>query len=57
MAKEKYIRKLSKKGKYSYYLVIPGALVEKLKWREKQKLEVDIYGKDKLIISDWEPKK
>lgn len=53
MQKQQNIRKLSKKGKYSYYITIPGELVKKMGWKEKQKLEIDIYGKDKLMISDW----
>ena len=36
----------------SYALTIPIEYIRKLKWRNKQKLEVKIY-QDRIIIRDW----
>ena len=47
------IRKLTRTGKYSYYITLPKAYIDRLGWRERQLLEVDIDG-DGLIIRDWE---
>jgi len=47
------IRKLTKVGQGSYAVVIPMDIVEKLGWRERQKLVVRQYG-EKVIIEDWE---
>ena len=60
MADKKYsqrnIRKLIKLGKGSLALTLPVELVKKLKWKETQKLVVKQKG-NKLIISDWKPKR
>jgi len=48
---KKIIRKLSKKGKYTYYIVLPADMVAKLHWKERQRLELSRRGK-KIIIED-----
>lgn len=40
----------------TYYITIPVDLIKDLKWQERQKVEVYKYGKDKIIIKDWEKK-
>jgi len=52
--KEKNIRKLTKTGSgRSMCLTIPVEMLEKLKWKEHQKVVVSIRGKE-IIIKDWE---
>lgn len=48
------IRKLQKTGQGggSYMLTLPKQYIEKLGWREHQKVEVELKGKS-LIITDW----
>ena len=53
---KKFIRKITKKSKYSYTAVLPKELIDKLKWRDRQKIVIRQYGK-KIIIEDWKPKK
>ncbi|MDY0100083.1 MAG: AbrB/MazE/SpoVT family DNA-binding domain-containing protein [Bacteroidales bacterium] len=48
---EENIRKLTKAGGSSYAVTIPKAFIRKLKWKEKQKLELKLY-KDRVIIRD-----
>ncbi len=50
---ENNIRSLTKTGGRSYALTIPVEFIRKLKWKEKQKLEVKLYL-DRIIIRDWE---
>ena len=51
---ENNIRSLQKvSGGSSYAVTIPIEFIRKLKWKEKQKLEVKMY-KDRIIIRDWE---
>ena len=51
---ERNIRKLTKMSKGgSFGITLPIEMVRKLKWRERQKLTVRLYGK-KIIIEDWE---
>ena len=50
---EKYVRKLGKASKWSYNLVIPKEIIEKYKWREKQKILIVDKGRGKIEISDW----
>jgi len=54
---KQFIRKLSRKGKYSYSLVIPREVIAEFGWRERQKLTIAKRGKEKLIVADWKPKK
>lgn len=37
----------------TYYVTLPTEVVHNLRWRERQKVEVREYGKDKIIIKDW----
>jgi bifunctional DNA-binding transcriptional regulator/antitoxin component of YhaV-PrlF toxin-antitoxin module len=53
MANEKNIHKLKKSSAYSFSVTIPKEIVEKYKWREKQKLAVIDKGRGKVEISDW----
>ena len=50
--KNKNIRNIQQ-SKGSYYVSIPIELMKELGWRERQKVTVRKYGKDKLLISDW----
>ena len=56
MTKEKNIHKLKKSSAYSFSVTIPKEIVEKYKWREKQKLVVVDKGQGKVEISDWRKK-
>jgi antitoxin component of MazEF toxin-antitoxin module len=49
---ETNIRSLTKTGGTSYAVTIPMEFIHKLRWREKQKLEVKLY-QDRIIIRDW----
>jgi antitoxin component of MazEF toxin-antitoxin module len=53
---EQNIRKLTKVGGKSLAVTLPVELVEKLGWREKQRVVVKKKG-TKLIISDFKEKK
>lgn len=52
----RHIRKLTKQGKWSLSVTLPKDLVSKLKWKEKQKVVVELKGKS-FIVKDWKPKK
>ena len=55
---EKIIRKLTKVGQYSYSIVIPKYVIKKFKWRERQKLEIQINDRAKrIVIEDYKEKK
>ena len=43
-------RKLTKTGKYTYYVTIPKTLIDELNWRERQTVKVRRVG-SKLEIS------
>jgi len=47
-----HIRNIQK-SKGSYYITIPIEIIRNMSWRERQKVEVKQYGKDKILISDW----
>lgn len=49
----KNIRKITKTGGGSYYIIIPKQLMRDLKWKERQKVVVERLG-NKVIIQDWE---
>jgi len=53
----KFIRKVTKKGKYSYFVIIPKSILRLLGWRDRQKVVLRKYGKEKVLISDWKPSK
>ena len=48
---DKNIRKILKSGD-SYAVMIPVEMINKLRWREKQKVVVKMKGKS-IIIKDW----
>lgn len=50
-SEDKNIRKILKSGD-SYAVTIPIEMLNKLKWREKQKVVVKMKGKS-IIIKDW----
>ena len=54
--KYEYIRKITKKGKYSYLVILPKRIIDDLDWRERQKIVIRKQGKDKILISDWKKK-
>ena len=51
ISEDKNIRKILKSGD-SYAVTIPIEMLNKLKWREKQKIVVKMKGKS-IIIRDW----
>jgi len=50
---DKFIRKVVKNGRNSYYINIPKEMARELKIRERQKLVIKRRG-SKIIIEDWE---
>ena len=51
---KKDVRKLTVTGKgKTYYVTIPKWMIEKLKWRKGQKVEVRLKG-EKVVVLDWE---
>jgi len=53
MAKtKKFIHKLTKQSKYTYYIVMPAQILDSLGWLEHQKLTIRKYGKG-ILIKDW----
>jgi antitoxin component of MazEF toxin-antitoxin module len=48
---DKNVRKIQRSGG-SYTVSIPAEMIDKLKWREKQKVVVKMKGKS-IIIRDW----
>lgn len=50
--KNKEIRKLTKIAGHSLSVVLPMEVVDKLKWKEHQKVVVKLSGK-KIVIQDW----
>jgi len=49
--KNKQIRNIQKSGGI-YYITIPIEIIRNMSWRERQKVEVKQFGKDKIIITD-----
>ena len=49
---EKNIRKLTRVGKTSLCVTIPVEMVKELKWRERQKVVLNLKG-GKITIEDW----
>ncbi|MBN2093992.1 MAG: hypothetical protein JW740_01295 [Candidatus Zambryskibacteria bacterium] len=41
------------KTRSTYYVTMPIDIIKELKWKERQKVVVEKYGKNKIIISDW----
>ena len=56
MAERKSVHKLKKSSAYSFSVTIPKEIVEKYKWREKQKLVVKDMGRGVVEIRDWRRK-
>ena len=52
MPDKKYIRKVVKNGRESYYINIPKEIVKELKIKERQKLIIAKKGKGILVV-DW----
>jgi antitoxin component of MazEF toxin-antitoxin module len=48
----KFIRKIIKNGRGSYYINMPKELVDSFGLRERQKMTIRLSGK-KIIIEDW----
>jgi antitoxin component of MazEF toxin-antitoxin module len=46
------VRKITKTGSGSFYVIIPKEIVRALKWRERQKVKVKKEGRG-IKISDW----
>jgi len=49
---KKYIRKIVKNGRNSYYINIPKEIIKELKFKERQKLTVHLY-RNRIIVKDW----
>ncbi|MEA3322978.1 MAG: hypothetical protein U9Q12_02040 [Patescibacteria group bacterium] len=49
----KIVRKLYKKGEYSYSINIPKEVIDKYGWKEKQKITIEDKGRGVLEIKDW----
>lgn len=53
---KKEVRKLTVTGKgKTYYVTIPKWMIEKLKWRKGQKVELKLRGKT-VSVQDWSKK-
>lgn len=46
------VRKITKTGGGSFYVIIPKEMMKELNWKEKQKVSVKIDRK-RVVISDW----
>ncbi|MDR3558781.1 MAG: hypothetical protein P4L62_01505 [Candidatus Pacebacteria bacterium] len=53
---EKHVRKLTKTSTHSLYVIIPKDILEKYKWREKQRVVIVDKGRGKIEISDYRSK-
>jgi len=51
----RHIRKIQKK-KGTYSVSLPIDVMKEFRWKEKQKVEVVKYGKNKFLIRDWKAK-
>jgi len=49
---EENIRKIQQSNG-SYHIALPISLIRKFGWRERQKVVVEEYGKNKILITDW----
>ena len=50
--KEKNIRKLTRVGRGSIAVTVPIEMVKHLKWKERQKVVLNLSG-EKITIEDW----
>lgn len=55
MPSKKEVRKLTKTGRSSLYIILPKEFLKDLGWREKQKLVVERV-KSGIVIKDWRKK-
>lgn len=54
---EKNIRKITKIGGHSYAVSIPISVMREWRWKERQKVVLEIDSKKKVIkIKDWKKK-
>lgn len=51
-SKSEPVRKITKTGKYTYYVTIPKVFIDDLGWRERQRVVVT-QERDKIVIRDW----
>jgi len=49
---KEHIRNIQQSGG-SYHISIPVSLMRGFGWKERQKVTVKKYGKDKILIQDW----
>jgi len=52
-----YLRKITKKSRYSYALILPKEIMAEFKWKNKQKVIISSPAKNRLLIKDWKKKK
>ena len=50
--KEKVVRKLTKTGRGSMYVILPKEFISELGWRERQKLTAERV-RGGILIKDW----
>lgn len=55
MAKEKPVRKLTKTGRGSMYVVLPKVFLAELGWKERRKLTIEKV-RGGILIRDWRRK-
>lgn len=46
------VRKLTITGNMTYYVTLPKWMIEKLKWKKGQKVEIKLKG-NKIVVEDW----
>lgn len=55
--KKNFVRKISKRNKYTYNITIPKELIDQFNWRERQRLKLISHPRKKSIeIKDWKKK-
>jgi len=45
--------RIIQQSKGGYHVSIPIDIIRSLNWKERQKVVVKKYGKDKVLITDW----
>jgi antitoxin component of MazEF toxin-antitoxin module len=54
---EKNVRKITKVGSHSYAVIIPISVIRDWRWKERQKVVLEIDDNKKVIkIKDWKKK-
>jgi antitoxin component of MazEF toxin-antitoxin module len=52
--KNENIRNIQQSGSGgSHYVTIPASIMRALGWKERQKVVVKQFGKNKIVIEDW----